>query len=146
MPVRKKANSSVSEATIGMMIRAAKDAARRAYCPYSKFHVGAVILASDVKIYTGCNVENASYGLATCAERAAVCKVVSERVSQRQICIVAVIVYTPTRTKIPCGACRQLLNEFGPSARIVSVCNSGDRLDTTLNKLLPDAFGPKNLS
>lgn len=147
MPVRKKADSSVSSETLGKMIRAAKNAAKGAYCPYSEFRVGAAVLATDGKIYSGCNVENASYGLTNCAERTAVFKMVSEWVSRRRMEIVAVVVYTPTQKPTsPCGACRQVLNEFGPSARIISVCDSGERIDTTLDALLPDAFGPMNLA
>ena len=147
MPVRTKGSNRIAAPVIGKMIRAAKNAANRAYNPYSKFAVGAAILGSDGQVYSGCNVENASYGLTNCAERTAVFKMVSEWASKRRIGILAVVVYTPTdKATSPCGACRQVLNEFGPSARVICVCRSKHRIDTTLDQLLPDAFGPKNLA
>ncbi len=121
---------------------AARKAAENSYSSYSKFKVGAAILTGTGKIFTGTNVENASYGLCNCAERTAIFTAVAagERVLR------AVAVYTPTKTATtPCGACRQVINEFGPEAVIVSVCNGTDRIDTTLDQLLPQAFGPNNL-
>ncbi|MDB6126340.1 MAG: cytidine deaminase, partial [Verrucomicrobia bacterium] len=93
--------------------RAARAAAKGSYSPYSKFRVGAALLAGSGKIYTGANVENASYGLCNCAERTALFTAVAA--GERHV--EAVAVYTPTTTPTPpCGACRQVLNEFGPSA------------------------------
>lgn len=121
---------------------AAKAASRNAYCPYSSFRVGAAVLASSGKIYSGCNVENASYGLTICAERSALSHAVAE--GERQI--EAVVVYTPTTTPTaPCGACRQVLNEFGPGADCLCACDGHDVIAMKLNDLLPAAFGPKNL-
>jgi len=122
--------------------QAARAAAKASYSPYSKFRVGAAVLAGSGKIYSGTNVENASYGLCNCAERTAIftAAAAGERVVR------AVAVYTPTRTATaPCGACRQVINEFGPTALIISVCNSAGRLEATLDRLLPSAFGPKAL-
>jgi cytidine deaminase len=122
--------------------KAARTAARASYSPYSKFSVGAAILAGSGKIYTGCNVENASFGLCNCAERTAIftAAAAGERVVQ------AVVVYTPTPTATsPCGACRQVINELGPSAIVISICDSNGRIETTLDFLLPHAFGPSNL-
>ncbi|MEO6873665.1 MAG: cytidine deaminase [Opitutaceae bacterium] len=122
--------------------KAARLAAQASYSPYSKFRVGAAILAGSGKIYTGTNVENASYGLCNCAERTAVFTAVAagERV------VKAVAVYTATKVSTsPCGACRQVINEFGPTALIISVCNSDWRTETTLDRLLPAAFGPADL-
>ena len=127
---------------IASLVRAARAAAARAYVPYSKFKVGAAVLAESGKIYTGCNVENASYGLCNCAERTAIFSAVAagERVVQ------VVALFTPTATPIsPCGACRQVINEFGPAALFISVCQGQDRISTTLDQLLPVAFGPGNL-
>jgi cytidine deaminase len=123
--------------------KAARAAAKKSYSPYSKFPVGAAILCGSGKTYTGCNVENASYGLCNCAERTAIFSAVTA--GQRTLrCIV---VYTPTATPTsPCGACRQVINEFGPTARIISICDGPARLDTTLDALLPGAFGPQNLA
>ena len=122
--------------------RLARRAAKRSYSPYSKFAVGAAVLAGSGKVYTGCNVENASYGLCNCAERTAIFSAVAA--GERKIkCIV---VYTPTTSATPpCGACRQVINEFGPQARVVSICDSEERIETSLDTLLPAAFGPGNL-
>ena len=122
--------------------KAARTAARASYSPYSKFRVGAAILTGSGKIYTGTNVENASYGLCNCAERTAIftAAAAGERV------IRAVAVYTPTpQATAPCGACRQVINEFGPTALVISVCDGADRLEATLDQLLPHAFGPADL-
>ena len=122
--------------------KAARTAARASYSPYSKFSVGAAILAGSGKIYTGCNVENASFGLCNCAERTAIftAAAAGERVVQ------AVVVYTPTPTATsPCGACRQVINELGPSAIVISICDSNERLETAIDFLLPHAFGPSDL-
>lgn len=124
------------------MEKAARSAAKCSYSPYSKFRVGSAILAGSGKIYTGTNVENASYGLCNCAERSAI----FAAASAGERTVRAVVVYTPTATPTaPCGACRQVINEFGPDARVVSVCNSSKRIDTVLPALLGEAFGPKNL-
>jgi cytidine deaminase len=91
------------------LLAAARRAQKRAYAPYSKFPVGAALLTASGKVYTGCNVENASYGLTICAERVAITKAVSEGEKKfRAIAIVA-----PSRYLSPCGACRQVLAEFG---------------------------------
>ena len=125
------------------MIAAAKAASEWAYCPYSNFRVGAAVLTSDGEIVAGCNVENASYGLTICAERNAVFAAVASGKTK----LVAVVVFTPTDTPTaPCGACRQVLNEFGPDAAVFCVCNGADMIRTTVAALLPKAFGPGNLS
>jgi cytidine deaminase len=122
---------------------AAKTAAARAYAPYSKFHVGAAVLTGSGKIFAGCNVENASYGLCNCAERTAIFSAVAAQERKLQ----CVVVYTPTKTATaPCGACRQVINEFGPAARVISFCAGSDTIDTTITALLPAAFGPANLA
>lgn len=122
--------------------KAARAAAKASYSPYSKFPVGAAVLAGSGKIYTGCNVENASYGLCNCAERTAI----FTAAAQGERTVRAVVVYTPTAAPTsPCGACRQVINEFGATAVVVSICAGPGRIETTLDKLLPHAFGPKNL-
>lgn len=122
--------------------KAARAAAKASYSPYSKFPVGAAILAGSGKIYTGCNVENASYGLCNCAERTAI----FTAAAQGERTVRAVVVYTPTDTPTsPCGACRQVINEFGPTAPVISICAGPGRIETTLDQLLPRAFGPQNL-
>lgn len=131
------ANSALDE-----LASLARHAADRAYAPYSRFRVGAAVLTASGRTYTGCNVENASYGLCNCAERTAIFSAVAA--GDRELR--CVVVYTPTATATsPCGACRQVINEFGPHARVVSVCDSAARLDTTLDALLPGAFGPGDL-
>lgn len=132
----------LSRATIHRLETAARRAAKLSYSPYSKFPVGAAILTPRGNIFTGCNVENASYGLCNCAERTAIfCAVAAgERA------VTAVVVYTPTRTATaPCGACRQVINEFGPDALVISVCDSNDRRESPVSTLLPGAFGPRDL-
>ena len=122
---------------------AAKTAAGRAYAPYSKFHVGAAVLTASGKIFAGCNVENASYGLCNCAERTAIFTAVAAKERKLE----CVVVYTPTQeATAPCGACRQVIFEFGPKARVLSFCASRDQIDARITALLPAAFGPANLA
>ncbi|MBI5767351.1 MAG: cytidine deaminase [Verrucomicrobia bacterium] len=122
--------------------KAARAAAKASYSPYSKFRVGSAVLTGSGKIYSGANIENASFGLANCAERTAIFCAASH--GERKLR--CVVVYTPTPLPtMPCGACRQVINEFGPHAAVISICDSGERLETTLDRLQPVAFGPKNL-
>jgi cytidine deaminase len=135
---------SVSESLRVDLAEAARRAAARAYCPYSRFPVGAAVLAEGGGIFTGCNVENASYGLTICAERNAVFQAVAQL--DGQLVIRAVVIYTPTpEPTAPCGACRQVINEFGPDAEIRSICDGPRDLRSRLSELLPAAFGPGNL-
>lgn len=125
-----------------MLLLAAQAASRVAYAPYSHFAVGAAVLEANGRVWSGCNVENASYGLTICAERNAVFQMAS--VGGRRI--TDVVIYTPTATpSAPCGACRQVLNEFGPTAHVLCQCDGPDVIDTTVDALLPLAFGPANL-
>lgn len=127
------------------LLAAARETAGRAHCPYSKLPVGAAVLTDRGEIVGGCNVENASYGLTVCAERNAVFHAVSHRAGPLRI--QAVLVYTPTPVPAaPCGACRQVLNEFGPDAEVLCVCDGPEVIHTTLQELLPQVFGPHNLS
>ena len=123
-------------------MQAARAAAGAAYSPYSNFRVGAAVLTGSGKIFAGCNVENASYGLCNCAERTAIFSAVAA--GERRIRAVAVHTATPAPT-LPCGACRQVINEFGPDALVISTCASAVRHETTLPELLPRAFGPGDL-
>lgn len=133
---------AISPNTFRRLERAARAAAQGSYSPYSNFKVGAAILADSGRIYAGANIENASYGLCNCAERTAIFTAAAS--GERRIRVVAV--YTPTSTPtMPCGACRQVINEFGPQALIISVCDSAERKEITLPQLLPDAFGPADL-
>ncbi len=129
--------------TLAAMKQGAIEAAHRAYAPYSRFAVGAAVLSADGRIYTGANVENASFGLSICAERNAIFRAVAEGARR----IDAVVVYTPTGSATPpCGACRQVLCEFGADAMVVCCSDDGasDR-HYRLAELLPDAFGPRHL-
>jgi cytidine deaminase len=132
-----------SDAAIRRLEKSARAAAARAYAPYSKFPVGAAVIGGTGRVYAGCNVENASFGLCNCAERSAVFSAVAA--GERSI--KAVAVYTPTPLPVaPCGACRQVIHEFGPEARVISVCDSKSRIETSLSALLPGAFGPGDLA
>jgi cytidine deaminase len=127
------------------LIAAARQAAGQAYCPYSRFRVGAAVLTDRGEIFSGCNVENASYGLTICAERNAIFQAVAR--SQPPVVIRAVVVFTPTDLPTaPCGACRQVINEFGPEVRVLSVCDGEAVIENLLSELLPGAFGPANLA
>ena len=93
-------------------------------------------------MFVGCNVENASYGLTICAERGAV----FQMVAAGETAFDRIVIYTPTASPTaPCGACRQVLNEFNPDAQVVSLCDGPDVLRSTVRDLLPAAFGPANL-
>jgi cytidine deaminase len=119
------------------LVAAAKLAREMAFAPYSKFKVGAALLAEDGTVVTGCNVESASYGLTICAERVAIAKGVSEG-RTRFVCV-AVGADTDTPTP-PCGACRQLLWEFAPDAEVI-LANTAGKIEThTVRELLPLGF------
>ncbi len=119
----------------------ALESRKNAYAPYSKYYVGASLVTKSGKIFSGCNVENASFGLGNCAERTAVFKAVSEGENQIEL-----IVVSTKDGGTPCGACRQVLNEFNPKMRVIAIDEEGHvHHDTTLDKLLPHAFGPANL-
>jgi len=133
---------SLSPLQIRRLAAAARRAARSSYAPYSQFRVGAAVLTASGKIFSGCNVENASSGLTICAERAAVFTTVAA--GQRRLLGVAVYTSTP-RPTAPCGACRQVIHEFGPTATVLCVCDSSDRIEISLDQLLPQAFGPNDL-
>ncbi len=123
------------------LISAARSAQARAYAPYSKFRVGAALEAADGTVFTGCNVENASYGLTICAERAAICAAVSAGAKRFRR---AVVVSDADPPAAPCGACRQVLAEFGLDLSIAGV-GPKRTLNWRLADLLPAAFGPEQL-
>jgi cytidine deaminase len=118
------------------LIDEARAVSERAYAPYSGFHVGAALLAEDGSVHVGCNVENASYGLTVCAERAAVASAMARGV--RRFRAVA-IVTNGDRPVGPCGACRQVLAEFASDMIVVSEVG-GLRKQWTLGELLPSPF------
>jgi cytidine deaminase len=119
------------------VVRAAVEARQRAYAKYSKFQVGAAILAADSRIFTGCNVENASYGLTICAERAAVFAAVAAGQQRFELLAIA----TPGGAA-PCGACRQVLAEFSPDLPIllIDMNQPNSTVEVNLRDLLPGVF------
>lgn len=124
--------------TLPELIETAREARLLAYAPYSNFAVGAVVESRTGQVFTGCNVENASYGLTLCAERVALCKAVSEGVRD----LVRVVVIADTASPVPpCGACRQLIIELaGPEAEVVLANLAEEWTVTTAGVLLPSAF------
>lgn len=120
------------------LVVAARSARMHAYCPYSRFAVGAALESTDGRIFTGCNVENASYGLTVCAERAAVLAAVAAGVRRFRRLVVVADADPPVA---PCGACRQVLMEFGGELQVEGIGPRG-RCRWTLAELLPDPFGP----
>jgi cytidine deaminase len=121
---------------------AAREASGRAYAPYSNFRVGAAILTEGGAIHAGCNVENASYGLAICAERNAAAAMVFANPEDREIRLVAV--FSPDASPcFPCGACRQVLREFGCKEVVVEEASGLRRYP--FEEMLPHSFGPEDL-
>jgi len=119
------------------LLEAAKTVSKFAYAPYSKFKVGAALLTKSGKIFTGCNVENASFGLTVCAERIAVFNAVTE--GERNF--VAIAIYTNTKDfTLPCGACLQVLNEFTKDLTVITINRYGKSRTYRLAKLLPYPF------
>ncbi|MEQ9403748.1 MAG: cytidine deaminase [Cyclobacteriaceae bacterium] len=117
----------------------AKEVAQKAHAPYSNFRVGSAILTKSGQVYTGCNVENMSYGLTICAERNAIFSAIA---AEGKTQIEQVVVYTETqRPATPCGACRQIIYEFcEEDVKVHSFCDSEKTHDTSIMGLLPDAF------
>jgi cytidine deaminase len=133
---------ALDEETAQRLREAALAARERAYAPYSGFKVGAAVLSASGKIFTGQNVENASYGLGVCAERSAIFAMVGA--GERSVRAIAIATAAPAPTA-PCGACRQVIREFGPEALVVLVTTGGAKATHTLKELLPYDFGPKDL-
>ena len=121
------------------LLRAAKSAMKNAYAPYSHFRVGAAILTAKGEIFSGCNVENASYGMTICAERTAIFSAVAK--SGPQLDIVAVAVVNDQGVPCsPCGACRQVIYEFGPKAAIYFLSKKNTWEEAAITDLLPEGF------
>ena len=123
------------------LLEAARSASRSAYAPYSNFQVGAAIQSENGTIYAGCNVENASYGLSMCAERNAVAAMISATEDRK---IKKVAIASPNvKPCMPCGACRQVLREFGCEEVIVE--NDSGIISYAFEEILPYSFGPESL-
>jgi cytidine deaminase len=120
------------------LIQSAREAMRHAYAPYSHFKVGAALLTAVGEIFHGCNVENASYGLTNCAERTAIFSAVAHRGSALKIRAIAVVNDQDVPCS-PCGACRQVIYEFGPDATIIFPSASGWK-EAPISELLPEGF------
>ena len=124
---------------IERLIKAAKQAVKFAYAPYSKFKVGAAVLTKHGKIFSGVNVENASYGLTVCAERVALVKAVSE--GEKNFTTIAI--YTNTKSfTFPCGACLQVMVELNPKLYVILINGKGEIKQFPLSSLLPYSFNP----
>jgi cytidine deaminase len=131
---------ALSQGDIDQLVAEARKVREQAYVPYSHFPVGAALRSEDGAVYTGCNVENASFGLTICAERNAMAHAVAQ--GARRIEAVAVVT---SNGVTPCGACRQVLAEFGPDMTVVIEDLEGHRRQYSLRQLLFDGFGPKDL-
>jgi len=131
------------EKNLRSLVEAAKTARLKAYSPYSGVKIGAAVLTSDGRIFSGANIENASYGLACCAERVAIFKAVSE--GHRDVLAIAVVGKSEDFTK-PCGACRQVMVEFNPKMKVLRRGLDGFAADVTAGSLLPAHFKPRELS
>jgi cytidine deaminase len=120
------------------LLKAARSARSKAYAPYSNFHVGAAVLGGNGKIYSGCNVENASFGLTCCAERNAIfAMVVAGETKIKEILVIG----ESEEFLPPCGACRQVIAEFAQPPAVVHMCNrQGECRDTTVGELVPFIF------
>lgn len=129
----------VSEAEKAGLRELAAKAAEHAYAPYSGFRVGAALLLEDGAVVTGCNVENCSYRLTSCAEQGAIARAVAERGPGVRVRAVAVANLNGAAS-MPCGACRQTLTEFGGDGVVVLYPGEGGPMETTLGELLPAAF------
>lgn len=118
------------------LLEVAREAAKQAYAPYSGYRVGSAVRCKDGSIYSGCNVENASYSLSICAERTAIFKAVSE--GKRDFTAIAIYVDSD-KIFPPCGACRQVIHEFSPDIPVI-YANHDETIESTIAELLPGAF------
>lgn len=127
------------EAQLAELKGTAREASQNAYAPYSQFPVGAVVLLKDGRQFSGCNVENASYGLTNCAERTAIFAAVAAGVKADEFA--GVVIYTPSQPAYaPCGACRQVIAEFFAADAPVLSFSEADQRQWRVKDLLPDAF------
>jgi cytidine deaminase len=125
------------------LVKIANDIKERAYCPYSKFRVGAALLTNDGKVYTGVNIENASFGATNCAERTAMFKAVSEGETKFEAIAIA---SDKDDLIFPCGICRQVLSEFGErEMKVICSKKNGEYKIFTLEEILPNAFTDTSL-
>ncbi|MEW6162504.1 MAG: cytidine deaminase [Nitrospirota bacterium] len=123
-------------------MQAARDAAKRAYAPYSNFRVGAAVLTERGSLFSGCNVENASYGLTICAERTAIFSAVAQEGGENMRIRALAVVSENSSACAPCGACRQVIFEFGPDAIVIFQGQKGVE-EMHISELLPKGFVKK---
>ncbi|HPF88505.1 MAG TPA: cytidine deaminase [Candidatus Limiplasma sp.] len=136
-----RGGSVAAPVTDAQLLALAKEAMQRSYSPYSHYKVGACLLSLDGRVYTGTNIENASFGLTICAERAAISKAITDGAQSFSAIAIAAVGSPPW----PCGACRQVLNEFGPDIRVLITWDKDQTDEAPLSALLPHSFGPKDL-
>ena len=130
----------MTDADHDRLLQSARNASAGAYSPYSKFRVGAAVLDAADNIHAGCNVENASYGLTSCAERNALAAAMAAGVRE----LTAILIYVPgNRLFEPCGACRQVMLELMPASAPVWSASDTDMRSWTVSELLPEPFGPR---
>jgi len=134
----RKSSRQIGRDSPASLIAAARSAAKKAYAPYSKFRVGAALLTTGGEIVVGCNVENSSYGLTNCAERTAIFSAVSQLGPRMEIRAIAVV-NAGNAPCSPCGACRQVIYEFGPKATVFFLSKSGWE-ELPITDLLPYGF------
>ncbi|KAM5323026.1 cytidine deaminase-like [Glossophaga mutica] len=135
--------SALDPKCIEQLVLRSQEAKKFAYCPYSHFPVGAAVLTKDGKIFSGCNMENASYPLCVCAERTAIQKAVSE--GYKDFRAIAVATDLQDDFSSPCGACRQVMREFGTTWDVYMTKSDGTYIVRTVQELLPASFGPEDL-
>mgnify|MGYP001080609335 FL=1 len=141
--------SKISDIPVAELIRSAMEARKKAYAPYSGYMVGAAVLTNELRIYTGCNIENAAYTPTVCAERTAIFKAVSEGWRRfKAIAVVGSPKGDVTQYAFPCGVCRQVMREFADADNFVVIVakSEQDYQAFILSELLPEGFGPENLN
>ncbi|CAN2388010.1 Cytidine and deoxycytidylate deaminase zinc-binding region [Pristimantis euphronides] len=131
-------------ALIQKLVQKSHEVKAKAHCPYSRFPVGAALLSQDGRIFLGCNIENASYTMGICAERTAIQTAVAE--GCKKFIAMAIASDVEDEYITPCGACRQVMREFGPEWQIILTKPNGSYVIKTLHQLLPMSFGPENLT
>jgi len=141
-PKEQQIQLAATDETYRKLLDLAREASKKSYCPYSEFPVGSAVLSKDGSIFSGCNVENASYGGTICAERTVLVKAISE--GCREFAAMAVFC-EKAHYAWPCGACRQFISEFGADIEIITEAADGALQILKISELLPHMFGPSDL-
>ncbi|XP_036996003.1 cytidine deaminase isoform X1 [Artibeus jamaicensis] len=136
--------SALDPKSIQQLVLCSHEAKKFAYCPYSRFPVGAAVLTKDERIFSGCNVENCVYPLGVCAERIAIQKAVSE--GHKDFKAIAIASDLQDDFISPCGSCRQVMREFGANWDVYMTKPDGTYVVHSVQELLPDSFGPEDLN